>query len=303
MFQHYSLIALAIGAVLLVLYLLVGKYRLSWFGKIVGFILGYTLAQAPGALMGVLIGHIFDSVSIGRVRPKTSNAQPKARPVERTPEEIFVDDQIYFDTLFSVLGTFAAQGEKVATPDLNELHNIMRKMHLDENDQRSAWDWFRHGQHNDFNLRQALFGFARHGGAQSEYSQEFLQTLVQFAIMRKPLNQAQYTILTTVAHALGLPTTSFAHLAPKQQHSQGKKEYTETKQASTLDDAYKMLSMKSSASNAEIKWAYRKLMSRYHPDRLMSKDLPDEFIQLATRRTQEIKNAYEKILDSRGLKK
>ena len=302
MFQHYSLIALTIAAVLLVLYLIVGKYHLYWLGKIVGLILGFTLAQAPGALMGLLIGHIFDSVSISRVKPKRATQQ--SRVVERPSAEISVNDQIYFDTLFSVLGNFAMSGGKVATSYLNELHNIMRQMHLDENAQRNAWDWYRHAQHEDFNLRQALFGFTRHSGTQPEYSQHFLQTLVQFANFHKPINEAQYNMLVTVAHTLGLSSSLFAHLAPKPQPgSQGKKEHTQTQKTFTLEDDYKMLNIKSTVSNAEVKWAYRKLMSRYHPDRLMSKNLPEELIQLATRRTQEIKNAYEKILDARGLKK
>lgn len=52
-------------------------------------------------------------------------------------------------------------------------------------------------------------------------------------------------------------------------------------------------------SDAEIKKAYRRLMSQNHPDKLSSQGLPDEMIELAKERTQEIQSAYELIKKSR----
>ena len=46
----------------------------------------------------------------------------------------------------------------------------------------------------------------------------------------------------------------------------------------TLDQAYAQLGLKPSASDSEVKRAYRKLVSQYHPDKLVSRGLPEEMM-------------------------
>ena len=48
-----------------------------------------------------------------------------------------------------------------------------------------------------------------------------------------------------------------------------------------------------------MKKAYRRLMNQHHPDKLVSKGLPEEMIRLATEKTQEIKQAYELVKKNR----
>ena len=50
----------------------------------------------------------------------------------------------------------------------------------------------------------------------------------------------------------------------------------------------------------ELKKAYRKLISQHHPDKLVSKGLPEEMMKIATEKTREIKEAYEFIKEHRS---
>ena len=69
--------------------------------------------------------------------------------------------------------------------------------------------------------------------------------------------------------------------------------------AAALADAYKMLGVDKTASEDAIKKAYRRLMNQHHPDKLVAKGLPEEMMELAHRKTMEIKAAYELIKKAR----
>ena len=64
-------------------------------------------------------------------------------------------------------------------------------------------------------------------------------------------------------------------------------------------EAYEMLGVSKNASDADVKKAYRRLMNQHHPDKLVAKGLPEEMIKLANEKTQQIKEAYERIKKSR----
>lgn len=67
-------------------------------------------------------------------------------------------------------------------------------------------------------------------------------------------------------------------------------------------DPYEVLGCKRNDTEEEIRRHYRKLMSRYHPDRFISMELDEEFIRLASRKLQEIREAYEQIARQRGFR-
>jgi DnaJ like chaperone protein len=65
------------------------------------------------------------------------------------------------------------------------------------------------------------------------------------------------------------------------------------------DNAYKILEIEKGATNSEIKFAYRKMVKKYHPDKLQ--DLGEEHLKGAKEKFQSIQDAYEKIKAERGL--
>jgi DnaJ like chaperone protein len=66
-----------------------------------------------------------------------------------------------------------------------------------------------------------------------------------------------------------------------------------------LGAAYEVFDVPPSASDAEIKKAYRALVSQYHPDKLMGQGLPPYMIQSATECFQTIQAAYDYIKEAR----
>jgi DnaJ like chaperone protein len=71
--------------------------------------------------------------------------------------------------------------------------------------------------------------------------------------------------------------------------------------ADRLADAYAALGVTPEASPAEIKRAYRKLISQNHPDKLAARGLPESMRAVAEERSREINAAYDLIKDARGM--
>jgi DnaJ like chaperone protein len=67
------------------------------------------------------------------------------------------------------------------------------------------------------------------------------------------------------------------------------------------DNPYDVLKLPPSASNAEIRAQYRKLVRDNHPDKLIGRGVPPEFVDLATRKLAAINAAYDGIAKERGL--
>ena len=65
------------------------------------------------------------------------------------------------------------------------------------------------------------------------------------------------------------------------------------------ENAYKILGVDPSASDEEVKKAYREMAKKNHPDLVSS--LGDEVRQAAEKKFQEINEAYELIKKQRGM--
>jgi DnaJ like chaperone protein len=107
-------------------------------------------------------------------------------------------------------------------------------------------------------------------------------------------------MLKSFASHLGYDQLAFRQLLDmvlSQSHFAGGKATS----ADALGDAYKALGVSKESSDQEIKRAYRKLMSQYHPDKLMGQGVPQDMINMATAQTQEIQTAYDLIKKSRNM--
>jgi DnaJ like chaperone protein len=139
----------------------------------------------------------------------------------------------------------------------------------------------------------------------------FLEIQMAVACSDGEMHSAEEALLRKIANWLGfssqqcewmlqraMASIRFAHQQHQYQGQAGG-HYAGPSSATQLTDAYRILGVEKSATDAEVKRAYRKLMSQHHPDKLVSKGLPEEMIKIAKEKTQEIKGAYELIMKTR----
>lgn len=67
------------------------------------------------------------------------------------------------------------------------------------------------------------------------------------------------------------------------------------------NDPYGVLGVERSWSNFEIRKTYRKLVAENHPDRLIARGVPEEFVRIANDKMAAINAAYDELQKERGL--
>lgn len=236
----------------------------------------------------------------------------------------------FLKATFGFLGYIAHCDEPVNRDEVNRLKVHMKKMHLSEDEQRSALQLFKAGTAPEFDARQALQEFRK--ATTPKLLQIFLVHLLTMARADGFLVEKELHAIQWVARELGFKSIVFTHLlkmiytqdqlalsgapAPSAQTNT----YTasggySTQNASTnynasqpksnqhkeLQKAYKILGVTSDMTEDEIRLAYKKLASQLHPDKLMSQGLAPDHIHSATERFKRIQVAYAFIKKYRSL--
>src|SRR5690606_24028244 len=153
-----------------------------------------------------------------------------------------------------------------------------------------------------FDIDAAVDEFGRIGRGRGPLLQLFLQVQVMAVAADGNVHPSEREMLVRVARRLGLTEGDVAQLeALLRTASAGSGRAGGPPPKRKLDDAYAALGVSPGASDAEVKRAYRRLMSQNHPDKLASRGLPESMREIAEERTREINTAYDLIKESRNL--
>jgi DnaJ like chaperone protein len=257
-----------------------------WWGKLIGGIIGLMKGGLAGVIFGVFLGHMVDRFLQGlggsnRVR------------------------DAFFGAMFSTLGHINKADGRVTKAEIAAAEQLMHRLQLTEAERQRAIRFFQQGKEEDFDLEATLKEFARHSMLRHELRIMFIELLLEAAMADGTLSANEKAILVRSCQVLNIPANVFSAMLRARQggggYSQGYQQRVPT-QGESLQQSYAALGLKSDASQQEIKRAYRKLVSQYHPDKLISQGLPEEMMEMSKKRVREINAAYDKIKASKGIK-
>lgn len=264
---------------------------MQWIGKAVGGILGFATGGPVGSVLGLILGHRFDQGYAARFGP---------RAVEAAPEETRL---FFFDVSFEVMGHVAKADGRVSEEEIRAARRVMHAIHLAPEQVSRAVERFTAGKDAQFPLAERLVELKRRLADRRDLAKAFVEIQMQAAVGAGALGKIKRQALWRIASDLGVGRVELAQIEAlvRAQQIRGAAD-PESAENRQVDAAYRVLGVSSEASDEEVKTAYRRLMNQHHPDKLLSRGLPESMAALAEQRTQEIRAAYERIKARRSLK-
>ncbi len=256
----------------------------SWTGKLVGGLAGWLLGGWLGALVGVFLGHMYD------------RARAVVRPVAEALSRL---QETFFRTTFRVMGHLSKADGRVSEAEIRAAEQIMARMNLSPEQRRAAIGYFREGKSADFDLDAALDVLRGVIRFQPMLARFFLEVQLEVAFADGRIDPAERRLLLRIAERLGLSDEDLRGLESLLRGQRRTGAGARREGHDSLAAAYQTLGVSPDASDAEVKRAYRRLLSQHHPDKLASQGLPDEMMRLAKEKTQHIIAAYETIKEAR----
>jgi len=260
---------------------------LSWWGKIVGGTFGFMMGGPLGAVMGAALGNYFD----GGLKSIAFDDSLGIGATERV-------QSIFFTTTFAVMGYIAKSDGKVTRDEIVLAEQVMQRMRLTSEQRTLAINLFNEGKKESFPLDEVLAQFKREAYRRRNLVQMFLEILISTALADGSFHRHEERTLKHIAMQLNWRPEEFAQLL---RMVSGHAQFGGIQgEPAKLDAAYELLGVQESATDQELKKSYRRLMNQHHPDKLVAKGLPEEMIDIATQKAQDIKAAYDLIKKQRA---
>jgi DnaJ like chaperone protein len=254
------------------LFIVIGAILGAIFGGIGGFFVG--------ALIGYAVGTVLQRTIIGGLRVAQSQL---------------------VDSIFSVMGALCKADTVVTRDEIQAVEQVFRMLRLDSEQRKQGKAAFNRGKQADFDLDAAVDAFARVSRRRGPLLQLFLQLQCMAVAADGRIDPAEHRMLVRIARRLGLGEADLAQLeALLRSGAHGTSRPGGAPERDRLADAYAALGVTSQTSSAEIKRAYRKLISQNHPDKLAARGLPESMRAVAEERSREINSAYDRIKAARG---
>lgn len=283
------------------------------WGKLLGGAFGFLIGGPLGAVLGAALGHTF--VDKGRHAQLTHDVPDEYLP----PGDAERIKMAFFTATFSVMGHIAKADGHVHPSEIALAEAIMKQMKLDSELRSAAIKLFNQGKQPEFDAEALVLQFRQECQRRTSLYRMFIEIQIQAAWADGEMAVEEEQALMKVAAVLGFTEFTFRQIEMLVRYSMGIGARTGSSQQSgssskrqapppvdqgklSVRDAYQALGVGPKDDKATVKRAYRRLMSQHHPDKLVSKGLPEEMIKLATDKTQMIQKAYELIKESKGWK-
>jgi DnaJ like chaperone protein len=247
---------------------------MGWLGKIVGGTLGFALGGPLGAIAGAALGHTFDA----------SNEQYSRARLSYHEES----QMTFFVATFSMLAKVASADGRISEEEIRALEDFMaHELNLTPESKRFAVEIFETALNSPMAFEDFAHQFYNQFHNQPRFLDLMIDMLVRLSVADGTMSESEEKLIRSAARIFHFSEQKYTEL--------------KSRYAPDFEKYYAILGTNSKASNDEIKRQYRKLVKEYHPDKIASKGLPEEFTKFANDKFREIQEAYDAVKQERNL--
>lgn len=265
---------------------------MNYWGKIIGGLAGLATGRLMFVLLGVLLGHQFDRGFAERLSRFTA---PR-RGTFTLPEG-------FAGALFQVMGHLAKVDGKVTEDEIRAARALMHRLNMGPSQIRHAIAGFTAGKQKDFPLQATLRQLRSQYARRPELRSLFVRLLMEVSLAKNRLQQVERNVLWNICRELDISRVELAQVEAMLRAQRGFRRSPQGgADAARVTGAYQSLGVEPTATNAEIKKAYRRLMNKHHPDKIAATNPAAAVIDAAERQTREIRTAYELLKTRRAIR-
>jgi DnaJ like chaperone protein len=247
-------------------------------GKIVGGTIGFAMAGPLGAIAGAAIGHhAFDTGG------QSYHTAERARLSQGEEAQL-----TFFVAAFSMIAKLAKADGRVSEEEIVAVENFMvYDLNLDPASRRLATNIFHAAIESQDNFNDFAAQFYSLFRTQYQMLDLMIDILLRVSVADGTLSQSEEKLILSAVRIFNFSDEKYNKL--------------KSRYIKDFEKYYAILECNRNDSNEQIKKQYRKLVSDYHPDKIASKGLPEEFTKFANDKFREIKEAYDMIKKERGI--
>lgn len=253
---------------------------MGWNGVIFGGCIGSWFGKLPGIIIGGIIGHFIEE------------STKKKSKVSKSPDVVFCSSAA------AMLAKMAKADGRISKVEIAAVEAAFMKLGFSARARKHAIEVFRKAKDDSRTIYEYAREFTSVVGNE-DVRVIFYEMLWDIACADGELSSVEKAILEKITLHLHI-NSSWYGVFYRERIRSNSGEYA-PEDDNNINDAYSQLGVSRSASDDEIKKAYRSLAKRYHPDTLKAQGLPDEMVARANERMSKINSAWSAIKKERGL--
>ncbi len=250
---------------------------MGWLGKVIGGTIGFAMGGPFGAVAGAVFGHAFDSSGqkyIQADRGRLSQGEEA--------------QMAFFLGAFSMLAKLAQVDGRVSEEEMDSIeHFMVHDLQLNQQSRGVAITIFNTALQSPGTFQDFTRQFYDHFRFQPQLLDLMVDIMLRVSIADGVLSDSEEQLIQSAVHTFNLSDSQYSAIR--------------SRYVSDVDKYYAILGCSRSDSDDQIKGRYRKLVQEYHPDKIASKGLPEEFTRLAEEKFREIQQAYDAVKKERGI--
>ena len=198
--------------------------------------------------------------------------------------------QLLIKSMFLSMGKLSKMDGRVTPAEIKYATSIMQLMGLSYSEKKKAIEYFEAGKKRSSEPTEFTVKLVRLIGKGSSLAELFLKIQCRLAFVKGVLRLREKVYLRNLAEILGLKK---AQLDDIFREIGGAIENGFIRDSIPKWNAYKILQLEPEAQGSDIKKAYLRMMSKYHPDKVAHDKLTEESQRNLQKKMIEIRNAYE----------